>query len=118
MRRELVKEFVGRGHDAKEVAGLFGSIEKQLVRRNILDKNLRPDHRGLAEIRPVTAEVGILPRVHGSSLFTRGETQAIVAVTLSWYVVVAALIVFAATTIRWIADVRRDIADLPLEHHH
>jgi len=58
-------------------------------------------------------EPSIIPVINAASL-----ALAIVAVTLSWYVVVAALIVFAATTIRWIADVRRDIADLPLEHHH
>jgi Flp pilus assembly protein TadB len=43
---------------------------------------------------------------------------AIVALTISWWVVAAALIVFAATTIRWVRDVKRDIAELPLEHHH
>ncbi len=58
-------------------------------------------------------EPSIIPVINAASL-----ALAIVAVTLSWYVVVAALIVFAATTIRWIADVRRDIADLPPEHHH
>ncbi len=58
------------------------SIEKSIVRSDILKNKNRIDGRGLSDIRPISCEVGILPRVHGSSLFTRGETQAIVTTTL------------------------------------
>jgi threonine/homoserine/homoserine lactone efflux protein len=54
-----------------------------------------------------------LPLINAAAL-----AIAIVALTISWWVVAAALIVFAATTIRWVRDVKRDIAELPLEHHH
>jgi len=55
----------------------------------------------------------IIPVINAAAL-----ALAIVAITLSWLVVAIALVVFAVTTIRWVADVRRDIAELPLEHHH
>ena len=57
-------------------------IEKGIVRTDILKNKNRIDGRGLADVRPIMCEVGILPRVHGSALFTRGETQAIVTTTL------------------------------------
>ena len=57
-------------------------IEKEIVRTDILKNKNRIDGRGLADVRPIMCEVGILPRVHGSALFTRGETQAIVTTTL------------------------------------
>ena len=57
-------------------------IEKGIVRTDILKNKKRIDGRGLADVRPIMCEVGILPRAHGSSLFTRGETQAIVTTTL------------------------------------
>ncbi len=58
------------------------NIEKEIVRTDILKNKNRIDGRGLADVRPIMCEVGILPRVHGSALFTRGETQAIVTTTL------------------------------------
>jgi len=58
------------------------NLEKKIVRTDILKNKNRIDGRGLAEVRPIMCEVGILPRVHGSALFTRGETQAIVTTTL------------------------------------
>jgi polyribonucleotide nucleotidyltransferase len=58
------------------------NIEKAIVRTDILKNKNRIDGRGLADVRPIMCEVGILPRVHGSALFTRGETQAIVTTTL------------------------------------
>jgi polyribonucleotide nucleotidyltransferase len=82
LRAQTVEEFVRRGADPREVVALFSGLEKELVRRNILDKGLRPDRRGLAEIRPVTCEVGLLPRAHGSGLFTRGQTQVLTVCTL------------------------------------
>jgi hypothetical protein len=58
-------------------------------------------------------EPSIIPLINSAAL-----AIAIVAITLSWYVVALAGIVFLVTTIKWVADVRRDIAALPLEHHH
>jgi hypothetical protein len=54
-----------------------------------------------------------LPLINAAAL-----AIAIVAITISWWVVGAAMLIFLATTVRWIRDVRRDIAELPLEHHH
>ena len=58
------------------------NLEKRIVRTDILKNKNRIDGRGLSDVRPIKCEVGILPRVHGSALFTRGETQAIVTTTL------------------------------------
>ena len=58
------------------------NLEKNIVRADIINNKNRIDGRGLADVRPIMCEVGILPRVHGSALFTRGETQAIVTTTL------------------------------------
>ena len=58
------------------------NLEKSIVRTDILEKKNRIDGRGLSDVRPISCEVGILPRAHGSALFTRGETQAIVVATL------------------------------------
>src|SRR3989454_4852263 len=60
----------------------FDAKVKQRVRNKILDEGLRPDGRKTTEIRPITSEVGVLPRTHGSALFTRGQTQALSIVTL------------------------------------
>lgn len=67
---------------ASDVEGLFGSLEKSIVRGRILAGEPRIDGRGPADVRGITSKVGILPRTHGSALFTRGETQAIVVTTL------------------------------------
>ena len=64
------------------VSGAFSKLEKTLVREHILSGNPRIDGRDLSTVRPITVECGVLPRAHGSALFTRGETQAIVATTL------------------------------------
>ena len=60
----------------------FEKVEKAEVRRLIVDKGIRVDGRSVREVRPIWSEVGYLPRAHGSALFTRGETQALVAATL------------------------------------
>ncbi len=65
-----------------DVSGAFSKLEKSLVREHILAGNPRIDGRALDKVRPISVECGILPRAHGSALFTRGETQAIVATTL------------------------------------
>jgi polyribonucleotide nucleotidyltransferase len=64
------------------VKGIFGDLKKQTMRERILKDGARVDGRGTTDVRSITCEVGILPRSHGSALFTRGETQALVAVTL------------------------------------
>ena len=68
--------------DSGVVSGLFKSIESDIVRGGILDTGLRIDGRDTKTVRPIIAEAGVLPRAHGSSLFTRGETQALVVATL------------------------------------
>lgn len=70
------------GYSADEVAEIFGKLEKRLVRGRILAGEKRIDGRTLDQVRPITVRTGILPRTHGSALFTRGETQAIVVTTL------------------------------------
>lgn len=70
------------GLDANTIKTAFKKLEADVVRGNILKTGGRIDGRKTADIRPIIAEVGILPRTHGSALFTRGETQAIVVTTL------------------------------------
>ncbi|WP_084507196.1 polyribonucleotide nucleotidyltransferase [Geminicoccus roseus] len=65
-----------------QLKSLFKDLEAKIVRGSILDTKQRIDGRDLVTVRPISAEVGVLPRVHGSALFTRGETQAIVVATL------------------------------------
>jgi DNA polymerase III epsilon subunit family exonuclease len=62
--------------------GLFAALHKATVRKLVLDEGIRMDGRGLDEIRPISVEVGVLPRAHGSGLFTRGQTQALTVATL------------------------------------
>ena len=66
----------------REIDDTLYKMKKEKVRRQILDQGIRPDGRTLTEIRPIWCEVGILPRVHGSSVFTRGQTQVMNALTL------------------------------------
>jgi DNA polymerase III epsilon subunit family exonuclease len=68
--------------DARVGKGLFGLLHKKTVRETVLDEGVRMDGRGLDDIRPISVEVGLLPRAHGSGLFTRGETQALTVATL------------------------------------
>ena len=68
--------------EVQDVAGCLKKLEKDIVRKAILDTGSRIDGRTTTDIRPISCEVGILPRAHGSALFTRGETQALVATTL------------------------------------
>ncbi|EFG8200018.1 polyribonucleotide nucleotidyltransferase, partial [Escherichia coli] len=69
-------------YSAEAVAAVFKDLQAKIVRWNILDTKSRIDGRDLSTVRPILAEVGVLPRTHGSSLFTRGETQALVVATL------------------------------------
>ena len=67
---------------ASDIGDILRSIEKRTMRRQILERGERADGRGLDDVRPITSEVGVLPRTHGSALFTRGQTQALAVVTL------------------------------------
>jgi polyribonucleotide nucleotidyltransferase len=67
---------------ARVSKGLFGLIHKKTVRRLVLDEGIRMDGRGVTEIRPISVDVGLIPRAHGSGLFTRGDTQALTIATL------------------------------------
>jgi polyribonucleotide nucleotidyltransferase len=75
----LVSEFPDNGRD---IAELVGDEEYRALRAQVLDTKHRVDGRGLTDVRPITSDAGLLPRAHGSALFTRGQTQALVAVTL------------------------------------
>lgn len=68
--------------DPGEVTSLLSAYQKQVMRDRIVHKGLRLDGRSFEEVRPISCEVGVLPRAHGSALFTRGETQALVIGTL------------------------------------
>jgi polyribonucleotide nucleotidyltransferase len=77
---KVAPDFEGR---EKELGAAFRSLTKQLVRERVLREKVRIDGRGLADIRPLSAEVGVIPRVHGSALFERGETQILGVTTLN-----------------------------------
>ncbi|MCE5335278.1 MAG: polyribonucleotide nucleotidyltransferase [Desulfobacteraceae bacterium] len=79
VREELAEEFEGR---EKEIDAILENIEKQVVRKMMVEQRKRIDGRAFDEIRPITIQVGKLPRTHGSALFTRGETQVLAVVTL------------------------------------
>jgi polyribonucleotide nucleotidyltransferase len=72
----------GDAEAAKKLSKYYELLREQIFRDQVLNERTRPDHRAFDEIRPITIEVGVLPRVHGSALFTRGETQAMVSATL------------------------------------
>ncbi|WP_369253910.1 polyribonucleotide nucleotidyltransferase [Geodermatophilus amargosae] len=76
----LAEQFAGRD---KEVSAAFRAVTKKVVRQRILRDKVRIDGRGLTDIRPLSAEVEVLPRVHGSALFERGETQILGVTTLN-----------------------------------
>ncbi len=75
----LPEEEAGRKGEAK---GMYSALQEKILRDEILERNIRLDGRTFDEIRPITIENTVLPRVHGSSVFTRGETQALVTATL------------------------------------
>lgn len=86
-RDEIVEQLAGEGKEfegrANEVSKAFGAVTKQVVRQRILTEQVRIDGRGLTDIRQLTAEVEVLPRVHGSAIFERGETQIMGVTTLN-----------------------------------
>ena len=86
-RAKVLERFAPAGstdpvHNPQHVASVFKKIEAKIVRWNVLDTGKRIDGRDGKTVRPIVAEAGVLPRAHGSALFTRGETQALVIATL------------------------------------
>ena len=75
----LAEKFPGR---ESEIADALYYLNKEVMRKKILEEGIRPDGRKVTEIRPIWCEVGVLPRVHGSAIFTRGQTQALTVTTL------------------------------------
>lgn len=86
LREEVVEQFASEeeeGPSASTVKEIFAHLMKHEVRRGVLEDGVRPDERGPEDIRQISSEVGMLPRAHGSSIFTRGLTQAVNVVTLA-----------------------------------
>jgi polyribonucleotide nucleotidyltransferase len=81
LRQQMAGE-LGEKHDPKALAQAFEDCLWEVVRDRVLNDQVRPDGRGYKDIRPITCEAGIVPRVHGSGLFTRGETQVLTIATL------------------------------------
>jgi polyribonucleotide nucleotidyltransferase len=79
-QEKLAEQFEGR---EKEISAAFRSLTKKLVRERVIKEGVRIDGRGLADIRPLSAQTHVLPRVHGSALFERGETQIMGVTTLN-----------------------------------
>ncbi|ALE03390.1 polyribonucleotide nucleotidyltransferase [Bartonella ancashensis] len=87
IKASVIKKLMPQTEDNHElsedkIATVFKKLQARIVRWSILDTEKRIDGRGLSAVRPIQSEVGILPRTHGSALFTRGETQALVVATL------------------------------------
>jgi polyribonucleotide nucleotidyltransferase len=83
LKKEVVESYPEDEPETRVKAGkVFGHLKEKIFREDMLGNRRRPDGRKFSEIRPISCEVGWLPRVHGSALFTRGETQAIVTTTL------------------------------------
>jgi polyribonucleotide nucleotidyltransferase len=84
IKSEILTKFFNaeNGNTENKVAAIFNDLEKDVVRGDIIKSNTRIDGRAPDQIRQIKAEVGILPQVHGSALFTRGETQALVITTV------------------------------------
>jgi polyribonucleotide nucleotidyltransferase len=79
----LLEELAGREpQELEEAARAFGALQEKVLREEVLQNRRRLDGRAFDAVREITCEVGVLPRTHGSSIFTRGETQALVTVTL------------------------------------
>jgi polyribonucleotide nucleotidyltransferase len=82
--KQLCEEMITEGSERTEadVKAALVDIERDMVRKNIIENNIRADGRGFKDIRPITCEIGVLPRTHGSGLFTRGQTQSLSVATL------------------------------------
>jgi polyribonucleotide nucleotidyltransferase len=83
IRTKLLESYTEDEEEKRRLAAhYFGRLEERLFRDDVLEKRRRPDRRAFDQVREISSEVGILPRTHGSALFTRGETQALVTATL------------------------------------
>jgi polyribonucleotide nucleotidyltransferase len=82
VRSQMAEAIAAEGLDKEKAKAVFHDLEADIVRNAILDTGMRIDGRDTTTVRPIIAEVGILPRAHGSALFTRGETQAFCVATL------------------------------------
>ncbi len=82
LKKKVVDELDEEGDRAREIKDLLSSYKKSVMRSMIVDEAKRIDGRSFDQVRPISCEVGYLPRTHGSALFTRGETQALVTATL------------------------------------
>ncbi len=85
IKKEALEKLLGEEDDvakSQQIKEFVSDLKKVFVRKMILEKGKRIDGRGLTEVRPISCEVAMLPRTHGSALFTRGETQALATVTL------------------------------------
>ncbi|MDQ3131670.1 MAG: polyribonucleotide nucleotidyltransferase, partial [Acidobacteriota bacterium] len=83
LKKEVVESYPSDDAEKRSMAGkVYSALKEKIFREDILGNRRRPDGRKFSEIRPISCEVGWLPRVHGSALFTRGETQAIATTTL------------------------------------
>lgn len=82
LKDKTLEAYAEDAEKKKEASKVFDFLKEKVFREDIMQNRRRPDGRRFSEIRPIACEVGWLPRVHGSSLFTRGETQAVVTVTL------------------------------------
>ncbi len=82
LKKEVVESYADDEQKRLAAGNVFSHLKEKIFREDMLGNRRRPDGRKFSEIRPISCEVGWLPRVHGSSLFTRGETQAIVTTTL------------------------------------
>ena len=82
VKKQVSAAFEDDEEKAAEAGRLFGRLKEDIFRRLLLKDKLRPDRRAFDEIRDIHCEVGVLPRTHGSAVFTRGETQALATVTL------------------------------------
>ncbi|MDD4940288.1 MAG: polyribonucleotide nucleotidyltransferase [Candidatus Omnitrophica bacterium] len=80
--KEIVEGLAAEGHTPNAVKSALLEVEEALVRTMILEDNVRVDGRGFRDIRPITCEAAVLPRTHGSALFTRGQTQSLAVTTL------------------------------------
>lgn len=81
-RAKIIEKITEEELDAEKARSLIDDLEADIVRTSVLKTGIRIDGRDLTTVRPIIGEVGILPRTHGSALFTRGETQALVVTTL------------------------------------
>jgi polyribonucleotide nucleotidyltransferase len=82
LSKELEAELTPEGYAAVDIKRCLVDVEKGEVRKKILEENVRIDGRGFEDIRPIACEVSVLPRTHGSSIFTRGQTQSLAVTTL------------------------------------